>query len=183
LVGVALGLYSGSASAQTEPGTHVHEEFSEKVHILGLRFDWGSSDSYGVFYSHEWLRGSSTDGLGPVSHLGVGFAISMATHSYGAVDAVMLGPLLRSGIAGDAMAVTLEFHPGLALADDGARGFSTVALMLGYQYFGIGYAYGFPMFPFGDRPEWLSGSRFALRGGVPLHAYDLHETRTVTPVD
>ncbi|MDX2051879.1 MAG: hypothetical protein SFV15_05760 [Polyangiaceae bacterium] len=149
--------------------------------MLGARFEVGSTFSYGLFYSYDMEWSHSTDGAGASVYGGIGAAVTLTTEQHSGIDGVVVGPLLRGGVAGDAgLPLEFEFHPGVAI--DGGSVCSSLAAgaFAGYRYFGIGYLFGFAPFP-SCRPAWLANHRFALRAAVPVHSSETRTISTVTP--
>lgn len=153
---------------------------SEKAHMLGLQADWGTSSAYGLVYGHDWVSGEQCGGLGALVHARLGGSATLATHDHSRIDAYLLGPVARFGIAGDGGIFEYEVQPSVALGDDPLRGVLSLGVFIGYRYFALGYAYAFSMHP-RDRPEWLASHRFALRVALPLHSYDREETHWEEP--
>ena len=183
LFGLVLLSQSGVARAEgasAEPGkasrTIECSTQSEKAHMLGLQADWGRGSAYGLVYGHDWVSGEQCGGLGAIVHGRLGAAATLATRDHSSIDAYLLGPVARFGLAGDGALFEYEVQPSVALGDGPVRGVLSLGAFLGYRYFALGYAYAFSIYPRG-RPDWLASHRFALRIAVPLYSYDREETR------
>ena len=163
---VALPAGAQDSPAPSTPSPDAAAPESESLirdgtkHLVGLRFDVGSSTSFGAGYLYGRQDGIMFYGLGADAHL--------VTDSFDAVDA-LVGTAAGRLIIGHAPPVGLEVAAGVASdLRGGVQGVGHVGafVSMGY-YFEIGYSYQFPLGPF-QRPEWLASHRFSLRGNIPL---------------
>jgi hypothetical protein len=150
---------------EREPALEPSVEFP-RAHFVGIRLEWGTATTYGIFYVHDWARSSDA-----VLYTGVGAEVALMTENHSVVDAVVFGPLGRSGAVGGGGGAEAMYHVGVAYDGSEFRPVSTVGAFYSVRYLSLGYTYGFPIFPAGDRPKWLSSHSFGVRAAIPTWTY------------
>jgi hypothetical protein len=166
-----------AAQQTTEPRQRIDE--SARVHMLGLRFDYGSGAmAFGVYYLHSWQNISTSGGLGAIGYGGVG--VDLRLFVGGGQAGVVLGPIVRAGGVTDAMGLSTELS--LGVATDGARVLPAVSGGLFYSFYYGDLGASFVALPeISDRPRWLPIGYGSARVQIPLRTYDRRRTVTDLP--
>jgi hypothetical protein len=182
LLSVAVGAVvcareAGAQTSAAEPIVTRDEEW--KLHAIGLRFETdGTCFSYGIYYAHYWASASLTDGLGPIGMAGAGLQVRLVTEQHRDIGAILVGPIGRIAMMGDAGGASSDVSLDLSLGPGPPLLVGSAAIAFGYLYADAGYVYQFPL-PGFDRPSWMASHQFGARAMFPVRTYDYRFRETV----
>jgi hypothetical protein len=173
LAAVAILCAAPVARADESPPPVMHHEKSRVV-FLGLRYDLGHADAFGIGILHAHEEGTSSGGLGFFGYFGYGLDLRLVSADRSAVDAWLTSAVARLSGMGDAGGSAAEVAVGVGHGADGWQGAAHAGFFIEFYYLGIGYTYQFPLGPF-TRPDWLSSHQFSVRIHAPLYRYRRRE--------
>ena len=168
---MAVGLVPavGHTAEEGDRERYSYEELSERGYrpytrtrflLVSARADIGSTFQPGIGVHHATLRSVRHGGVG--YRLGVESVVVLQERRVEGmlVEAVGRGEYMGMGLAG------LQLGLGMAIGGGDHRAAGSISVLGSLFFFDLGYRYQFPIFP-RDRPEWLRGHFFTIRGHFP----------------
>ena len=172
---VAMCAVMGVTSVASAQGSVVNkEEFeltktSQRVHMPGLRFDYGFSEvlGLGVGYMYAYETTFAFAGVETLFRAGGGADLSFVVPSdWGGLEAITLYGRGRVSGVGPSGGVTLELGLGGGIESRGVVPGATIGAYYAGKQFEIGYFYQAVLQSY--RPAWMSTHNVGLRLHIPL---------------